>query len=566
MSLKQIKTMALVSLLMVSTVWLCAAGKTTLKDIRITRDSKSETVVFDFSKKIEPKIEKGLKTYSLTFKNCTFTGKKNVVNGYGLLEKVYVLQKGGTVNIEMVIVNAESTTSGVWNKNEYQFTIQRTIKKESKMVLSREMEEQLTSNRISLDFKNADIKNILRLFATKTGINIIAGSEVKGNVTVKFKNVPLKSALDSILKAKGYGYIEEAGILRVTTASKLGLAKVETQTKIFRLNWTMAKDVAKSIKPLLSQKIGKISISVDTNNVIITDTPYKVREMELYIQTIDRRTRQVQIEARMVNIDRSHGRDIGVNWYIARDSSTGIFDDVMDSTQLPNNTSDWGSYYNSAIEGVQAPFKGDAPPAIALGTQISGWDLNFTLHALEEEGAVETLENPTIIITDNETAEFEVTNEEPYAEAKVKDSFIVQTVKYKETGVKLFVTPHITDTDHILMELETEESLKSDTKLIYTIQNITNEIPVIDKRRSKTQLIIGNNMPFVVGGFRSKRDDTKTQGTPILREIPYIKHLFKNSSSAVEETELLIFITPSILDEKPLDPTQNIRYKSFDLF
>ena len=540
-----------------------------ISKIKLTYTSKTEDINIELSNKIEPLISQSKGLISLKFKNCGFRLEKLVYDGNFYIKKVYVIPQKNDIRLDVLLRDKKVKYKTHWVEKTFviSFEEKQTAPYEN-LILSKQLEKQLTENTISLDFKNADVKNILRLISAKTGINIIAGPDIKGTVTVHFNNVTLKSALDSILKAKGYGYVEENGILRVVSSDKLGIDKIETQTKIFHLNWTVAKEVADSIKPLLTSKIGKVTINKGTNNVIVTDTPYRLREIERYIKTIDRKTKQVLIEARMVNIDRNFLRDVGLYWYVANAKVRNVFKKIendFDDSDFVNNMM---PVYNATVNGFRSPFAyvKDAYPIFSLGTTITGTDLDFTLNTLEDEGIVETLQAPKTIITDNNRAAFEVVNEEPYTEATVRDQFIEQTVKFKETGVKLYVTPHITDDEHILMEVEAGQRIKSGEKSFSGSSGLENVVPIVDRRTSKTTLIMKNKEPFVVGGFKSRITDNKNRGIPLLKDLPVIGYLFKATKKEVKQTELFVFITPTILAEKNLDLEEKVNYDKFDLF
>jgi len=545
-----------------------AVSATILEDIDISQTNEKEAVAFTFSEAIEPTVDEGPTVLEITFPDTSYPGETGMFFGDHLADRVIVYTpEEDTVKAEIIMGHEQFQYEKAWENNTFIITL---IPKEEKVPveepdISAELEQKLLNNRITLDIKEASIVNILRLISNKTDVNIIAGPEVEGKVTVRFQNVPLKSALDSILKAQGFGYVEEDGILRVTTIERLGIEEVETQTRIYHLNWTFAREVQQSIEPLLTSDVGKISINASTNNLIITDTPHRLQELEQFIDTIDKRTRQVVIEARMANVDKEYSRDIGIDWYLAKTrSGHDIFDDVIDDAGF--------DYYQRAVKGIASPFgsPGDARRLVSMGTTISGYDLHATLDALEREGHVETLESPRIIVTDNKEATFEVIGELPYTEAKIESGGISQDVRFKDVGVKMYVTPHITDTDHIMMDIETEQIIKVDEHPVQTAGDrgtVTNYVPIVDRRSTTTNLIVKNNTPFVIGGFRSMKQGKTQTGVPWLRSIPVLGALFRSQRDSTQEVELMVFVTPSIYEEDPEEPLQwdeRIYYEKFD--
>lgn len=519
-----------------------------LQEVTINHTNEKEIVSFSFSGSAEPIIEEGRTVLGIIFPETIYPEQTNIFYGNFLADRVFVYSpKEDMVKAEIVMGHKQFEYETSWDNTSYMVTL--TPEKEEVIAeepdISTELEKLLLENRISLDIKEASIVNILRLISAKTGVNIIAGPEVTGTVSVRFQDVPLKGALDSILRARGFGYVEENGILRVTTIDRLGISRIETQTRIYHLNWTFAREVSESIRPLLTSDVGQMSVNASTNNLIITDTPHRLAELEKFIQTIDKRTRQVLIEARMANVDKNYSRDIGLNWSLVKNRLT-----TDTALVFPFDAGQEGSFFQ-------------------LGTTIGGHDLNMTLDALEREGHVDTLESPRIIVTDNMQAEFEVIGELPYTEAKIESGGISQDVRFKDVGVRLFVTPHITDTNDIMMDIETEQIIEVGREAVQTAgggRTVTNFVPIVDRRSTKTNLIVHNNTPFVIGGFRSMKQDTAQRGTPGLRSIPLLGALFRSQVDSTREVELMVFVTPSIYDDRPLDWHERVYYERFDHF
>jgi len=431
------------------------------------------------------------------------------------------------------------------------------------------------SGRLSMDFKDADINNLLRIIAEVSGMNVVAGEDVRGKVTVRLVNVEWQQALDVILKINNLGYEIDGNVIRVAPLAKLQAERkaredarvaaaraketeqaVEVKlepltTKVVSVNYAKAADVVKNLDRLKTPARPDVSINVDdrTNTLIIQETPGSLEKMEALLKRLDIPTPQVLIEARIVEATRTFSQSLGIEWAFYSQSFRASSSTLAPVSFFSSNTggSDITVPGTSIPIGIGFPASGTNPAsaAISIGSIANGLALAARISAAESEGRVRTLSAPRVATLDNQEAEIRQGSQVPYTTV---DSSGRTVVAFQDAFIRLKVTPRITNDRRVSMKIEAERSFPGDR-----IDFAGGFSFPIETRKATTNVMVTNGATIVIGGLMQTTDVMAETGIPWLRNVPVLGWMFKNHSVGPnEKNELLIFITPTLLEEPRL--------------
>ncbi|MBI5047327.1 MAG: type IV pilus secretin PilQ [Deltaproteobacteria bacterium] len=440
--------------------------------------------------------------------------------------------------------------------------------KELKPVEEKKGQEQLsgyTGRKLSLDFKDADISNILRLMAEVSNLNIIAGEDVKGKVSLRLVDVPWDQAFDIILKTNGLGKVQEGNVVRImplakirqesdeTLASKKAKEKLEDlEIKLWSVNYATASTLEPQVKGVLSDR-GTVTTEARTNTLIIKDIPASIAKAVDLIKKLDTQTPQVRIEARIIEAQSSFARDLGVQWGAATltrgpDSFNSAFGSSSVSPPQTVTTSGFigssGRFSTQPTYAVSLPAAGGAGALGAVGFSfgtLTGdpWLLDLRISAGEKNGLTKTISRPRITTLDNKEAKISQGDSVPF---ETTSSSGTQT-SFIDATLELNVTPHITPDGSISMKI------KASRNSIGSFRSAAGT-PSISKKEASTEIIVKDGETAVIGGIVVADKSDSDSGIPFLKDIPILGWLFKNKSVSDSQTELLIFITPNIVKGK----------------
>jgi type IV pilus assembly protein PilQ len=404
---------------------------------------------------------------------------------------------------------------------------------------------QYGGQKISLDFKDADIKNILRLISDVSGFNIITSDRVAGRVTLKLENLPWDQALDIILESNNLGKIVAGNIIRIDTKEQILKSQKDKleQTSLEDLametipvSYVKAKDIERYIKDLkvLTDKRGSINSFEHTNTITITDVPDKVKRIKELIQEQDIATRQVLIEARIVQSNPNYIKELGVVW-----------------GNLYNTTKDGGAAQGGADIGVSGAAGGGSvvnlPAAVGLG---SGGGINFgyitnslqldiQLTALEKDEKLKIVSSPKILGIDNREARIKQGVALPYL--KLSEQGVTST-EFKDAVLELKVTPKITPTNTVNLHVFVTKNQKS-------AQTGAGGEPGIDIREVETDLLVENGKTVVIGGIYETSKNKIVNKVPFFGSLPFLGYFFRNTRDEDTLTEILVFLTVNIVHQ-----------------
>ena len=418
---------------------------------------------------------------------------------------------------------------------------------------------QFTGHPISLDFQGADLRAVLRTFAEISGLNIVIDPAVQGTVDVALRDVPWDQALDIILRANKLGYSVDGTIVRIAPNTVLKAEEDERKALVDakndasqlgtlqrQLSYAKGEDVATLLKTAnVLSKRGQANVDPRTNTLIVRDVPSQFPEITTIIDTIDRPQPQVEIEARIVQTNKTYARALGIQWGFG-----GRVDPALGNTTnlaFPNN----GSLTGRA-GGTQGPASGattgqatavnlgvsgpNSGIGLALGSVNGAFNLDVALTALESSGNGRLLSTPRVTTQNNVAAEMTQGVQIPIQ--TVANNTV--TVSFKDAALTLKVTPQITSANTVIMLINVENATPDFSRQV-------NNIPPINTQRANTQVLVSDGQTTVIGGIYVSNSTLSTDKTPGLGSVPLLKWLFKRDRVDESNTELLIFITPRII-------------------
>lgn len=425
-----------------------------------------------------------------------------------------------------------------------------------------------TGKPISLNFQDIPIRSVLEVLAEFTGINIVASDSVKGNITLRLNNIPWDEALDIILKSSGLGKKQVGNVIMVAPATDIAAEEKQAltakqdfqqleplQTQYIRLNYAKATDVATLLKDqndstsLLSAR-GSVSVDQRTNTLIVQDTPSSLVNVQNLVAKLDIPVQQVMIEARIVNVDTSFEKDLGIRWGITKPEHisgtlTGanqMLQNIQTGVVNPESAVPVSQRLNvdlaANLTGIQAPSVG-----IALAELGNGYMLDLELSAIEQEGGGELISSPRLVTANQHPALIESGTEIPYQQSTSSGA---TAVEFKKAVLALKVTPQITPDGKIILDIKVNQD-----KVDPTLE--VDNVPAIDTREVETNVLVNNGETIVLGGIYEEEQRKTVQRVPFLGSIPYLGYLFRNTHTLNTRTELLIFITPKVIQQLPID-------------
>ena len=398
---------------------------------------------------------------------------------------------------------------------------------------------------LSMTLRDADVVETLRSFAAISGLSIVVQPEVKGSVTVELDNVPWDQALEQILRVNRLGYEIEGTVMRIAPVSvlkaeakeqqELATAKalqVPLKTVMRRLSYASANDIAKLLRSrgsILSAR-GSVLIDKRTNSLIIKELPDYMDTATAVIDELDTPEPQVMIEARIVETTTRFTRTLGISWAFDGEASARYGNTT--GLVFPNNARATGGV--NLITGARNGVLG-----LSLGNVLNNFNLDIALQAAENEGLIRILSAPKVAVLNNEEAEIQSGLQIPIQ--TVSNNTV--TTQFVKAGLQLLVTPHVTAEGTVLMEVEVR---KREPQFAFALPGSQNA--PIDTKEARTRVIVRDGGTTVIGGIYKLSSDQGQDRVPGLANIPIIGELFKNRRRIDQNEELLIFITPRVIN------------------
>ncbi len=370
-------------------------------------------------------------------------------------------------------------------------------------------------DRVILSIQNADIKSVLRALSLKRKLNIVAGKDVTGTISVNLYNVPLKDALDAITAPNGFSYIQKDNIIYVSKAGEgSGEHFVDTEVMTYKLNYADIAEVEKVIKELVSESAG-ITVYSPGNTLIVEDIPGNLKRIKQVLETLDIPPRQVLIETKIMSVRLNDDMSLGVDW---NDTFRGFFNSA-------GNVSGQG-FARAAATGGQGFF-----------FNIINSEFDLFLDALQNKTEVSFISSPSVLALDNKEARVLIGDMLGYNITTATEAAVLQSVEFLDTGTQLIITPHIIDDDRIIMDIHPEISDGS----------ITNGLPTKNTTEVTTSLMAPNGGTIFIGGLiRDRKEDVRDR-IPGLGAIPIFGALFGRTTNITVRNEIVVLITPHII-------------------
>jgi len=437
-----------------------------------------------------------------------------------------------------------------------------------------------TGKKISLDFQDIEVRRVLQLLADFTGINMVAADTVQGNITLRLKDVPWDQALDIILKTKNLDKRRNGNVIWIAPVTELIKAEEDEakaiaqsvklaplQTEYIQLNYAKASDIEKmiaqgknassnssnntdplgdSVGSLLSPR-GTVSIDPRTNMLIINDTSQKIDQIRKMIDLLDVQVQQVMVEARIVRASTSFTKEMGVKWGILsqginsnNDLLVGGSDQTLWDLKTPDDN---GKYTIQRPDNLNVDL-GVTNPAgqIAFSLiSLSDFMLDLELSALQADGYGEVISTPKVLTGDKQKAKVATGQEVPYQTTTNSASGSTASTSFKEALLSLEVTPSITPDGKVQMQLDiAKDSIAG---------SAPNGELILNKNTITTNVLVNNGETVILGGVFEQTTKNEQRKVPFLGDIPYIGRLFRKDTKSDDKQELLIFVTPRIVND-----------------
>jgi type IV pilus assembly protein PilQ len=402
----------------------------------------------------------------------------------------------------------------------------------------------------TMDVEGADIGTVLKAIAEFSGRNIVVGKDVKGTVKVSLRNVGWQEALRTILRTNGLDYVEEGGIIRVDEANKINAEEVDRETAraktaelvpletgIVKLNYANAQELSAALQSSLTRR-GQIQVDKRTNSLIITDLPRNVESATRMAQALDSTTPQIEITAKLVDVDVEALKGIGIEWNIGPQAN-GAGEFWSSTGPTPADFPHPGKDPENAISGEHNTGIADPATRLTYGISKSWGFVEAQLSLLEQNRKANIISNPRVTTVDNREAKILVGQKIPLIVQDVAGNPVSQL---QTIGIQLKVTPHLTQDKKIIMDLHPEVS---DLSTQSTVQGGV----IINTSEADTRVMVDDGQTAVIGGLIRTNDSHVRRGTPFLKDIPLVGMLFRSDNSVKQNRELIIFVTPRLLTD-----------------
>lgn len=387
----------------------------------------------------------------------------------------------------------------------------------------------------SLSFQNADMRHVFSILADYAKQNIVVSPTVTGTVTLTLTEVTWQQAMDIILKTYNLAGVQEKGYMRVLPMREHMVEQTDLQrhqvdqktlvpveTRIISIENATARDMKTAAKAMLSER-GFVDSDERTNSLVVRDIPENVAKIESFVKSLDRETKQVKISAQLVEVKSEHLAELGVRWKIS------------DVPYLNNQAYPY-DFEQRADEKVTDPVGN-----LIVSTVDQSLNIESIVRAMVKDDKARILAHPEVTTLDNKKAKIQIGSKIPI---KQFDAAGNVTITFFNVGTLLEVTPHVASEKRILLDLKPEQSS-------FRIEPIG---PIIDTKNAETNVMVNNGQTVVIGGLTAQNESKQTIGLPFLKDIPVLGYLFRYTRKQVLNSDLVIFVTPTLVTSETMVP------------
>lgn len=405
---------------------------------------------------------------------------------------------------------------------------------------------------VSVDFAETPIDDVLRILAKQADVDIVKSPKVEGMVTATLTDVPLTEALENILSAHGYGYVETDNMIRVVPQDEIFDVREKIVNRVYRITYADVKEVEKALKKFISNA-GSLSANPGTSNIIVTDVESKIKAIDTFIEEIDRITPQILVEAKIYDVTTKDRLDTGFDWSVGRNTTwdddgileSGRFDPFARASFIGSTNLSEGSY------GI-----------IRFGVLNDALFNDFMLVLQQEGVSAKLLASPSVLSLDNESASFKIVSEIPYQElSETAEGGTIGTTSFRDVGVELVVIPHVTEEPSdenegmIRLRVQPTFSVVSGEVQVGGV-TIVNSQPIVDTRTADIQTLVKNGQTVVIAGLRKKDVQQQVNKIPFFCDLPLLGPLlFTSEGEETVNSQLFVFITAKIIEDQNLPST-----------
>lgn len=480
---------------------------------------------------------------------------------------------------------------GNWEQSAYQadkkfiIDIRQVVDDPNKLV--RGSKPGYAGEKLSLNFQNIEVRAVLQVIADFTGLNIITSDTVTGNLTLRLKDVPWDQAMDIITQSKGLTMRKTGNVILVAPADEVAAKEKQSleasqqiedleplRTEVFTLNYMKADDLKKLLsdsKQKILSKRGSVAVDARTNTAFVQDTAKYLEQVQAIITKTDIPVKQVMIESRLVLADEKFGKSLGARFGVTQTGNGGGNSTTISGTLGNRPTAITAATATSPAVLTQGNHNGSIQTALTGGSVTTSSDgspdlmsnlpvanafgnfaftlfrlpagllLNLELSALESDGRGKVVSSPRVTTANQQKAKISQGTQIPYIEGSASGA---TTVSFKDAVLSLEVTPQITPDDKIIMALDVKKD-----KVGQTVRTPLGEAVSIDTQSVQTSVLVANGETAVLGGIFEQTERTDIDKVPFFGDLPVVGNVFRRKVVQNDKTELLIFITPKIMDE-----------------
>lgn len=412
----------------------------------------------------------------------------------------------------------------------------------------------------TMEFRDAEVQDVLRAVGQAAGMNLIVGENVTGKISLSLNNVDIWEALDSILRTKGLTYVRDGNITRVISVAEA--REEDMETRVFSLDHANGREIVTVVEKVKSDR-AKVSADPRMNAIVVKDLAYNIDRMERLLKDLDVRAAQVLIEARIVEVASNYTQELGIQWggkytgsssrgYTVTGGATGVTSTAATGTGIPEigsakffpQTGDIGRSGNAFAVNLPANVGQGAGGVLGVtyGTLMGKAQLDLQLSAMQSTGNGRLLSSPKVLTLNNKEAKISSGVDIPVRVLTTTTAGTTAEVKTISANLALATTPTVMSGGKVTMAIKVEKAEPDFSQEV-------DGIPTITRRSANAELIMDSGETVVLGGILIRSESQVEDGIPLLSKIPILGWLFKKRTTVERENELLIFITPTIVKE-----------------